>query len=196
MTDLSATAADILQCARKLVIAGGYNGFSYADIAAEIGIRKASIHYHFPSKVDLMRTLVERYREDALSGLAEMERLHPDPVKLLRAYTGFWAACIGNMTMPFCACALLASEMPLLPPEVALEVKAYFRALSAWLTAVLERGAKQNELFLSGSARAEAEAFLATLHGAMLSARAYEDPAIFAAITEPLIKRLAAPRRK
>jgi AcrR family transcriptional regulator len=65
VSNLSTTSDDILACARSLIVAGGYNGFSYADIAGVVGIRKASIHHHFPSKVDLVRTLVARYRKEA-----------------------------------------------------------------------------------------------------------------------------------
>ncbi|HEV2572018.1 MAG TPA: TetR/AcrR family transcriptional regulator [Beijerinckiaceae bacterium] len=189
MSNLSTTSDDILRCARSLIIAGGYNGFSYADISQVVGIRKASIHHHFPSKAELVRTLVVRYREEAEVGIAELERHHPDPVDQLRAYTGFWRDCIADGTVTFCVCALLASEIPALPPEIALEVRAYFRALSAWLTSVMERGVKQGQLTLSGTARSEAESFMATVHGAMLSARAYGDPSIFDAVTRPLIER-------
>lgn len=193
MSNLSTTSDDILACARSLIVAGGYNGFSYADISEVVGIRKASIHHHFPSKVDLVRTLVARYREDAEAALAQLA--FQEPVDQLRAYTGYWAACIGDGTRPFCVCALLASEIPVLPPEIVLEVRAYFRTFSAWLTSVMERGAKQEALTLSGTARSEAETFIATVHGAMLSARAYGDPAIYAVITQPLIERLTAVRQ-
>lgn len=195
MSNLSTTSDDIMRCARSLIIAGGYNGFSYADISQVVGIRKASIHHHFPSKAELVRTLVVRYREEAEVGIAELERHHPDPVDQLRAYTGFWRDCIADGTVTFCVCALLASEIPALPPEIALEVRAYFRALSAWLTSVMERGVKQGQLTLSGTARSEAESFMATVHGAMLSARAYGDPSIFDAVTRPLIERLVAVRQ-
>ncbi len=194
MSTLSTTSDDILRCARSLIVAGGYNGFSYADIADVVGIRKASIHHHFPSKADLVRTLVARYREDAGAAIAELERRHPEPVDQLRAYAGYWAACIGDQTRTFCVCALLASEIPVLPPEIALEVTAYFRLFSSWLTSLMERGAEQGSLTLSGTARSEAETFMATVHGAMLSARAYGDPTVFAAITQPLIERLVAVR--
>jgi TetR/AcrR family transcriptional regulator, transcriptional repressor for nem operon len=62
--------------------------------------------------------------------------------------------------MPFCVCALLASELPALPPEVAVEVRAYFQFLSAWLTGVFERGAEQRTLTISAAPRVEAEAFI------------------------------------
>jgi len=188
---LSTTSDNILACARSLIVASGYNGFSYADIADVIGIRKASIHHHFPSKVDLVRTLVARYRQEAEAGMANLELQVSDPLEQLRLYTGYWEACIADASAPICVCALLASELPVLPEEVALEVRAHFRTLSAWLRSVLERGARDGRLQLTSPPRAEAEAFMATVHGAMLSARAYGDPQIFGLVTGPLLERVA-----
>ncbi|WP_342237220.1 TetR/AcrR family transcriptional regulator [Inquilinus sp. OTU3971] len=192
MSSPPSTADDILACARSLIVAGGYNGFSYADIAEVVGIRKPSIHHHFPSKADLVRTLVSRYREDAEAGLAQIESHVTDPAEQLRAYLGFWETCITDASLSFCVCALLATELPMLPEAVAVEVKAHFRFLSAWLTSVLERGMRQGRLQLASAPRVEAEAFMATVHGAMVSARAYGDPTMFAVITAPLLDRLSS----
>ena len=190
MNKPSNTADDILAAARTFIVAGGYNGFSYADIAEVIGIRKASIHHHFPSKVDLAQTLVKRYLEDAVAGLGELECNVPEPAELLRTYAGIWARCIEDASIPICVCALLASELPALPPEVAVEVTAYFRFLSGWLTGVIERGAEQGTLTISASPRVEAEAFMAIVHGAMLSARAYGDVLTFGMILAPTLQKL------
>jgi len=190
MPSSSTTYDDILRSARSLLMEGGYNGFSYADIAKVVGIRNASIHHHFPSKSDLVRTLVARYREEAEAGIAELERQVADPADQLRAYIGYWEACIADASAPFCVCALLASQISVLPEEVTLEVRAHFRTLSAWLTSVLERGARQGGLHVTGTAEAEAESFMASVHGAMLSARAYGDPRMFGVITGPVLKRL------
>ncbi|HXH47587.1 MAG TPA: TetR/AcrR family transcriptional regulator [Bradyrhizobium sp.] len=191
MSNASSTSDDILACARTLIIAGGYNGFSYADIADVVGIRKPSIHHHFASKVDLVRILVSRYREEAQAGLAALERNVSDPAEQLKTYLAYWETCIKDATAPFCVCALLASELPILPAEVALEVRAHFRFLASWLTSVLERGKRQGRLQLTGTARVEAEGVMATVHGAMLSARAYGDPKMFGTITRPLLDRLS-----
>lgn len=190
MVNSSNTADNILRCAQSLIVAGGYNGFSYADIAKVIGIRNASIHHHFPSKADLVRALVARYREQAQAGIAELERRMPAPPAQLQAYAGYWEACIADPASSFCVCAMLASEMPMLPDEIALEVRAHFRALSAWLASVLERGASQGSLRLTAPATAEAEIFMASVHGAMLSARAYGDAKMFGAIVKPVLARL------
>ncbi|NKF23651.1 TetR/AcrR family transcriptional regulator [Solimonas marina] len=192
MSAHSATAQAILQSAHTLIVDGGYNGFSYADISKVVGIRNASIHHHFPSKVDLVCALVADYRHDAEAGIAALERTAPEPSAALRAYVGYWEACITDASAPFCLCALLAAQLPVLPEPVAFEVRAHFRALSAWLVSVLERGAKHGDIHLGGSAKTEAETFMATVHGAMLSARAYGDAQIFGVITQPLLDRLIA----
>ncbi|HBK45169.1 MAG TPA: TetR family transcriptional regulator [Xanthomonadaceae bacterium] len=193
MDTRSSTADSILASARELVVAGGYHGFSYADIAQVVGIRKPSIHHHFPSKTDLVRTLVHDHRIGLEAGLAAIERSTSDPVAQLRAYSAHWEACIMDGSAPFCLSALLASELPILPAEVALEVRAHFRVLSDWLASVFERGARERRIAVTTSPRLEAETFMATVHGAMLSARAYGDPKTFGAIVSPLLERLALP---
>lgn len=191
MSNLSTTADDILRSARTLLIKGGYNSFSYADISDVVGIRKASIHHHFPSKADLVRAVVAQYREEAKAGIDALERAVSDPLEQLRAYLGYWETCIADASHPFCVCALLASEVQVLPEEVTLEVRAHFRYLSGWLTSVLERGAAGARFRLTGTAEENAGLFMATVHGAMLSARAYGDSRAFGTITRPLLERIA-----
>jgi TetR/AcrR family transcriptional repressor of nem operon len=122
-----------------------------------------------------------------------LERHASDPLDVLQKYTDYWATCIEDASAPFCVCALLAGELPVLPEEVALEVRAHFRSLSAWLTTVFERGGRQGQLRLTSTPRVEAEAFMATVHGAMLSARAYGDPKAFGVVVKPLLDRLSPP---
>ncbi|MRX10066.1 TetR family transcriptional regulator [Pseudoduganella sp. FT25W] len=190
MSKLSNTAEDILGSARVLIAAGGYNGFSYADIAEVVGIKKASIHHHFPSKVDLVRALVSQYRAAIRDGLANLEHGIASPAEQLRAYVRYWETCIGDASAPFCICALLASELPILPEEVALEVRTHFRTLSAWMAGVLERGQQQGVMKLARTPQVEAEIFMAAVHGAMLSSRAYGEPAMFSAIMTPQLDQL------
>ena len=189
MSTPSTRADEILLCARALIVRGGYNSFSYADIAGIVGIRKASIHHHFATKADLVQTLVAQYRAEAATGLSQLAQHVPDALEQLHAYTAYWERCIADATQSFCICALLAGEIPILPDAVALEVRAHFCTLSDWLTAVLERGAVQGRLRLTGTARSDAETIMATVHGAMLASRAYGDADAFGAITRPLLDR-------
>jgi TetR/AcrR family transcriptional repressor of nem operon len=193
MKKLSNTSEDILTCARALIVAGGYNGFSYADIADVVGIRKASIHHHFPNKLDLVKTIVVQHRQATAEGIERLQQAIPDPLGMLRAYIDYWEKCIADLSAPFCVCALLAGELPILPAEVAVEVRGYFRFLSGWMASLLEQGVRQGTIRLTQSPEVEADVFMATVHGAMLSARAYGDAKVFGAITTTQLERLVVP---
>ena len=190
--ELSPKAVEIAAHARSLLAAGGYNSFSYADISKRVQISKASIHHHFPSKAELVKVVVAQYREEARQGLAALERQLDDPLAALKAYVDYWSTCIRDGTSPFCICAMLAAELPTIPPEIADEVRGHFQDLSAWLASVLKKGKARGQFQLHGSAAVEARAFMATVHGAMLAARAFGDPQMFQAIVHPAIARLTA----
>ena len=192
--DLTPQAMRILDCAQTLIASGGYNGFSYADISAQVGITKASIHHHFPKKADLVRTLVQRYRAAAAEGMAALTANRATPQGCLQAYVAWWAACIGDATMPICICAMLAAETPVLPADVAEEVRLHFAGLTAWLEAVLASGAVDRAFHLQSAPAVHAETFMATVHGAMLSARALGDPKLFDSIMQSTLTRLISAR--
>jgi TetR/AcrR family transcriptional repressor of nem operon len=181
-SELSPRAGEIIARAQTLLAAGGYNGFSYADISESVRISKASVHHHFPSKAELVQTVVRRYRDEARKGLAALENKIGDPLAQLYAYTGYWEACIRDGSSSFCVCAMLAAELPAIPEQVADEVRGHFRDLAAWLASVLEKGAAKGVFQLRADPESEAQALMATVHGAMLSARAYGDPKVFATI--------------
>ena len=188
--ELSPKAAEIVAHARSLLEAGGYNSFSYADISARVGISKASIHHHFPSKAELVRVVVARYREEAREGMAVLDQKLADPLAELNAYVDYWSSCIRGGTSSFCICAMLAFELPTIPNEVADEVRGHFQDLTAWLTSVLKKGKARGQLHLRGSAAIEAGAFMAAVHGAMLAARGSGDPQAFQTLARLSIERL------
>jgi TetR/AcrR family transcriptional repressor of nem operon len=193
-TELSPQALRLLDCARSLIAAGGYNGFSYADISAEVGITKASIHHHFPKKSDLVRVLLQRYRAEAMKGLAVLDAKIANPLGRLQAYATWWSTCIGDGSQPICICAMLSAEVPALPPEIATEVRLHFAHLANWLEGLMADGQAGKFIRLENTPAAEAHAFMATVHGAMLSARACGDPALFASILRAAMARLTSPR--
>src|SRR5688572_646911 len=92
--ELSPKAAEIVAHTRALLVAGGYNSFSYADLAQRVNIAKASIHHHFPSKAVLVRKVVAMYRLEAQAGLTSLEQQFDDPLSELNAYADYWAGCI------------------------------------------------------------------------------------------------------
>ena len=190
--ELSSRAVEIADRTKQLLAAGGYHGFSYADLSKLVRIGKPSIHHHFPSKADLVLTVVIRHREQAREGLAALDQHVEDPLARLRAYTDYWAECIRDGTLSMCICAMLAAELPMIPSEIADQVKGYFDDLTRWIATVLDSGAERSQFRLCGSALVEAQAFMSTIHGAMLTARALDDPGSFRAISQVAIGRLIA----
>lgn len=197
------TQQKLVDSARYLIQTRGYNGFSYADVADEVKVRKASIHHHFPAKSDLARAVVEQSRALIVEQTRTLAGGAFDPGQQLQMYTGYWEKCIADASAPFCVAGMLASELPTLPSDLAADVRMHFRDLSNWLEIVLTKGAQTGCFELRGSARQEAEAFMAMVYGAMLAARAYGDPKVFSEIVAnglsrftPITPRKIDPARK
>jgi TetR/AcrR family transcriptional repressor of nem operon len=185
------TADRILQTAKVLMADRGYSAFSYADISEAVEIRKASIHHHFPTKEGLVVAVLKAHREAMLQGTAALTLSVADPAARLRAYVEHWEGCIRDKSRPFCIAALLAAELPSLPKDVRAEVQKHFRALSEWIRQTLEEGVKTKTLKLQGSSEDEAQAFMAAIHGGMLSARALRSCDVFQAVTSSALQRFS-----
>jgi TetR/AcrR family transcriptional repressor of nem operon len=189
----SPKALEIIQRTNELLASGGYNSFSYADIAELVEVRKASIHHHFPTKADLVKATVVLHRDATRRGLQSLDQAMPDPWERLIAYSRFWAQCIEQSNPPICICAMLAAELPAVPAEVADEVKGHFSDLHAWMTAVMEEGESAGKMRLTDTASAEASVFMASIHGAMLAARAAGNASLFWDIAKLSTDRLRKP---
>lgn len=188
--DLSPRATEIANYAQELLEAGGYKNFSYADISSKIKITKASIHHHFANKTELVVAVVKRYRYEALAGMDNLDRQIQDPKEKLQAYLHYWLTCLKGDNSPFCLCAMLAFEVETLPDSVAKEVRKHFSDLHQWLESTFREGDKQDQFFLQSSPDVEAKAFMASVYGAMLSARGFGDPAAFKNLLQLTLDRL------
>ena len=187
---LGDAATAILDIAERLAQTKGYNGFSYADIAAELGVTKASLHYHFPSKAELGRALIERYEAVFGAALEAIDQLAAKPPEKLRRYVGLYDAVMRNDRM--CLCGMLAAEYATLPAPMQAELKRFFDMNERWLTKVLLPGRQSGLLFFKESASERARVILAALEGAMLVARSYGDPRRFQAAAEHVLEDLGA----
>jgi TetR/AcrR family transcriptional repressor of nem operon len=156
-----------------LIRTRGYSAFSYQDIAYDLGIRKASIHYHFPSKTDLGVAVVDRYVARfaaALTAIAE------DPSQTSMAMLDVYVEpYIGKRADQVCLCGALAGEILALPPELRSRVDGFFRAHQAWLTGILERGIARGEFELAAPASKVARLVFGALQGALLVKRTTGD---------------------
>jgi TetR/AcrR family transcriptional regulator, transcriptional repressor for nem operon len=185
------TAERILEAAHALIADRGYSAFSYADIAEMVKIRKPSIHHHFPTKAILVTAVLKQHREKLGQALSTVTQRIDNPLKRLETYVLYWEKCIRDKTEPICIAALLGAELPSLPEEVKLEVKRYFRELKEWVQKTLEQGQSQGIIRLEQSASAEAETFIALMHGAMISARTYGTSKVYTVVMQGALRRLA-----
>ena len=188
-TPAADTAAQILDVAERLVQERGFNGFSYADIASELGVTKAALHYHFASKADLGDALIERYAERFFAALTSVEGDDTDAVEKLRAYAKLYADVFRNDRM--CLCGMLAADYATLPDPMRERVVKFFDDNEVWLTRVLEEGRTKGTIRFEGSARPVARTLIGGLEGAMLVARPYHDVKRFRDAADLLIRGVA-----
>jgi TetR/AcrR family transcriptional repressor of nem operon len=184
------TAARILDIAERLVQTRGFNGFSYADVAAELGITKASLHYHFAGKAELGTALIERYAERFREALRAIDGQGGDALAKLDAYVRIYADVLRNRRM--CLCGMLAADYDTLPESMRDAVVRFFDDNEAWLTGVLHQGDEDGSLHLGGSASEAAQALVSGLEGALLVARPYGDEDRFHAAATRLLRSLAS----
>jgi TetR/AcrR family transcriptional regulator, transcriptional repressor for nem operon len=184
----SGTAARILDIAEQLVQVRGFNAFSYADIAAQLKITKAALHYHFTGKAELGEALIARYATRFAQALAAIDAsVTTAPAKLDR-YAGLYLEVLRARRM--CLCGMLAAEYQTLPAPMQDAVIQFFDHNETWLQGVLEQGTQEGTLQFAGSARDTARMIVSGLEGAMLVARPYGDIARFQATAANLLSGL------
>ena len=182
------TATRMLDIAERLAQTRGFNGFSYSDIAAELGIAKASLHHHFPTKADLGRALMQRYSDGFEAALAGIDAGPENAYDKLSRYARLYEDVLTNDRL--CLCGMLAAEYSTLPAEMRAQVRRFFEKNEAWLAALVERGRKDKSLRAGGPARDVARMIVSALEGAMLLARSCEDPSRLASSMRPVLAEL------
>lgn len=151
----------ILQVAEAMVREGGYNNFSFRDIAKAVGIKSSSVHYHFPTKADLGAALARSYADKFMEQLGDPKQLILDGQDPIGKYVeAFRKALLKDRRM--CLCGLLGAEIDGLPSEVVKETRAFFERNIEWLIKAYQlKGFKKQ-------ARSKAVQTLSILEGAMM----------------------------
>ena len=164
----------ILAAARSAAQLHGYSGINFRSIADAVGIKNASIYYHFASKADLGAAVAQRYWQDTAGALQVICDAHADPVQCLERYPSIFRKSLedGNR---LCLSSFMAAEYEDLPDEVQTEVKAFADANIAWLSARLAANGSGN---LEQCER-RARAIYTAVAGAQLIARTRQDIGLF-----------------
>jgi TetR/AcrR family transcriptional repressor of nem operon len=184
------TTVRILDVAERMLQERGYNGFSYGDVAGELGITRAALHYHYKGKAELGQALIERYADRFAAALAVLDETAPDAAAKLRGYAGLYLDVMSADRM--CLCGMLAAEHRTLPDPLQKAVCSFFRRNTEWLTDVVEQGRTDGSLRVTGTAEDTATMVLGSLEGAMLIARLDGDVARFRATAGHLLAGLSS----
>ena len=150
------TAERILDIAERLVQDRGFNSVSYADIAGELGITTASLHYHFPGKAELGHALISRYAERFSAALGKIDQDLADGRAKLEAYAALYADVLRGDRM--CMCGILAAEYRTLPTPMRDDVIRFFDDNQRWLSHVLSEGREDHTLAFAQRRRRRAAA--------------------------------------
>jgi TetR/AcrR family transcriptional repressor of nem operon len=171
------TRIRIIDLAEALLMESGFNAISYQDVADRIGIRKASIHYHFPSKADLGAAVVGRYIAKLAGAMAPVSEL--DASGVTQAFEGFLGvfAMVAATPRKVCLGGVLGAEFETLPENMRTEVQRFYRLAQAWLGALLERGREVGVFRFDGAAEGRARAILAMLEGSLIVERVLQEDA-------------------
>ena len=168
------TRQKILTTALKFIQYKSYNSFSFNDIAKEVGIKKASVYYHFESKEILGIAAVKNYKEKILYLTRKLDKITNDPWEKLEHYFAFFKR--GLKEDYVCPAAVLSSEINSIPKEMENELKLLYDYYIEWLSKILELGRINGEFHFIKNPIEIALFVSSAIEGAMLFARAYNKP--------------------
>jgi len=169
----------ILDTATKIAQAHGYGGLNLRALAEEVGIKAASLYYHFPSKAELAAAVAKRYWQDAAEGLELISSTTPDPAERLRRFPGTFRVALANDNR-ICLCSFMTAEFDDLPENVKREVETFTDVNVAWLSKTLVAAG----IVGTRDAKKRANAIFAAVAGAQLMARGRSDIKLFDALVK------------
>ena len=174
---MSDVKAAIMDAAERRMQQGGFGAFSFREIAADVGIKSSSVHYHFPTKDDLAAAVIRRWAEYTSELIDKELEKDPDPVRVWTSAFRGTALSEGRM----CPVTVLGAASQDLPSKVAREVKGFFKMC-------------QDKLVAEGLSSSNAAEVLSTITGALVIACALGDTAAYDRATSQLLRQRKAAR--
>lgn len=165
---------ELLHVAQNKVREGGYNNFSFRELAKEIGIKSASVHYHFPTKEDLAAQLAKHYTDNFINALGNPKTLYESGTDPIHFFASLFKRSL-QQDKKMCLCGLLGAESDILPELVRVEIKRFFRKNLAWL----EQAYSYNDQLSEADIKQQAIQTISLLEGAMMISIVNNDNTIF-----------------
>ena len=186
---MNSTKTQILDAAQELIQKVGLNAMSYADISQAVGIRKASIHYHFPTKEKLVAALLDRYSNDFFRLVDSILKISESAEVKLRRYCGLFEATLSSGKQDqACLGGMLGAELKTLEFPIIEQVSQFYQDNKLYLVKLLKQGQETGEFRFPGQVEAMADLIFSSLEGGLLIARADGGIERFHSIVEQLIQ--------
>jgi len=166
------TRGQLLSHAKVLIRQRGYNGFSYRDLAERVGVKTATIHYHFPCKDDLLIEAIDDYAADEAALMQGIDAALPAGERLSRYAELFY----GTPTDQICLCGMLAADFASLSDRARQAVQSFYRTHERWLGNVVADGQRDGSLEWCGDAEAAGRYLFAAFQGTLMSSRLFQTP--------------------
>jgi TetR/AcrR family transcriptional repressor of nem operon len=183
----------ILDAAQDLIQRLGANAMSYQHLSEAVHIRKASIHYHFPTKQDLIEALIERYHAYFLGLVDRIIAEESGPARMLERYIGLFEATLREGKHDkACLCGMLGAELASLGDEAVKGIRRFYQANQERLASILKKGRDAGVFCFSGDTAAVAGLIFAALEGAVLVVRAEGGVKRFRALADQLCRLVTA----
>ncbi len=183
-------ARTLIDLAERRIRTEGYNAVSFRQLADAVGVKSASVHYHFPTKANLGEAVVESYVARFMDQLGPPDAAGESPQDRFERFLEIFRHAIEDEEM-ICLCAMLGAEIGGLPEPVKAAVAVFFTQAQQWLEEGFQGGPIGAE-----EAAALAALTLAALEGGMVVAAARGDADSYALVLESLRRavgdRLAA----
>jgi TetR/AcrR family transcriptional regulator, transcriptional repressor for nem operon len=191
MKDSPDTRTRILDAAQDLIQRIGANAMSYQHISEAVGIRKASIHHHFPKKEDLLEATIQRYSGQFFSWIDDIALSNVSaPVKLQRYIDLFRATLEKGRHDCACPVGMLGAEVETLGGASVALIQRFRKKNEAFLSEVLQQGLKDGQFKFPGEATDTAALVFVLLEGEILLARGNGGVKDFARVSEQLVRLL------
>lgn len=184
------TKERILQVATRMMQQRGFHGFTFQEVAKELGVSHVAVHHHYKTKGALGAAALAAYTDHFVTELEAITATGGEPLQQLRAYANLFEAVV-DRSGRICLCATLAAEIATLPTEIQPEVVRFYDANERWLASVI--GAATGQDPAEDRVARQAAAFLSLLGGAMIGARTFGDPARLSSAASLWIDGLEAP---
>jgi TetR/AcrR family transcriptional regulator, transcriptional repressor for nem operon len=183
MAKIENSKRTIMNMAEALLQDRGFNGFSYAHIASELGVKNAAIHYHFPTKEALSCAVVKRYRDRFQLWINNSRIKDLSPEKKLDWFFSIYTDMRADKGK-VCLVGSMEAEFNSIPGALQTEVESLHKELLAWLQSTLKEGRDAGVFRFNGEPANKAALILSSLQGALQMARALGTSKFYAVVQQ------------